>query len=174
MEKILLIGPNRILNQAVSLYLFPNHDVQVRSNLEELDPKVFQDYNLIIVDSPAGADAKSATAVTRSIQELKTPTLWLEVKGSIPCPTREQILSIQMPIERGAFQKALDHLLSSASQNKKERNSLGLGVALKKATQNKGAKRRESKSLPENSQLIDLVDVVEEETKTAPGQKQLK
>ena len=174
MEKILLIGPNRILNQAVSLYLYPQHDVQVRSDLEDLDPKSLQEYNLIIVDSPAGADAKSATAVTRSIQKLKTPTLWLELEGCIPCPKREQILSVKMPIEREVFQKALDQLLSSDPQSKKERSSLAAWIAGKKASRKMGARKRESNVPPENTQLIDLVDVVDEETKSTPGQEKLK
>ncbi len=174
MGKILLIGPNRILNQAVSLYLYPQHDVQVRSDLEELDAKDFQGYNLLIVDPPATADAKSATAVTRFIQKFKTPTLWLEVKGCVPCPKREQILGVKMPIEREAFQKTLEQLLSNDKQDGKERLSQGGGGCGQKATNNKGAGSRESKSPPENTRFIDLVDIVEEETKTAPGHERLK
>jgi len=127
MGKILLIGPNRILNQAVSLYLFPQHDVQVKSNLEEIDPKALQEYDLLIIDASAGADGKSGTEVTRSIQKLKTPTLWLEENESIPSPKTEGLLSLKMPIERKAFQKALDDLLSTDKPGKEKSGSQGGG-----------------------------------------------
>lgn len=173
MGKILLIGPNPILNAAVSLYLFPQHDVQVRSNLGELESKEFQNYDLLIVDSPASAVAESVTAVTRPIQKLKTPTLWLEVEGCVPCPDREQIIGVKMPIERETFQKALDQLLLNDALSGEEEVSSDGRSASDKANSNKGASKRESKSLPENRQLIDLVDVVEEGTNTTPGEEPL-
>jgi len=149
MGKILLIGPNRILNQAVSLYLFPQHDVQVKSNLGEIDPKALQEYDLLIIDAPAGADGKLGTAVPRSIQKLKTPTLWLEEDGSTPPAKRERFLSLKLPIERKVFQKALDDLLSTDKPGKVKSGFRG--------------GRREAKSPQGESQFIDLVDIVEEE-----------
>jgi hypothetical protein len=151
MGKILLISSKRILNQAVSLYLFPQHDVQVKSSLEEIDPKALQECDLLIVDAPGGTDGKSDTEVTRSIQKLKTPTLWLEGDGSIPPPKRKRILSLKMPIEREAFQKAMDDLLSTNKPSKEKSGSQGGGG-------------REGKSPEGESQFIDLVDIVEEET----------
>ncbi len=152
MGKILLISSKRILNQAVSLYLFPQHDVQVKSSLEEIDPKALQECDLLIVDAPGGTDGKSDTEVTRSIQKLKTPTLWLEGDGSIPPPKRKRILSLKMPIEREAFQKAMDDLLSTNKPSKEKSGSQGGGG-------------REGKSPEGESQFIDLVDIVEEETR---------
>jgi len=163
MGKILLIGPNRILNQAVSLYLFPQHDVQVKSNLEEIDPKALQEYDLLIVDAPAGADGKSGTEVTRSIQKLKTPTLWLEEDGSTPPAKREGLLSLKMPIEREAFQKALDDLLSTDKPGKEKSGSQGGGGAGGQTPKKTGG-GREAKSPQGDTQFIDLVDIVGEET----------
>ncbi len=162
MGKILLIGPNRILNQAVSLYLFPQHDVQIKSNLEEIDPKALQEYDLLIIDAPAGADGKSGTEVTRSIQKLKTPTLWLEEDESIPSPKREGLLSLKMPIERKAFQKALDDLLSADKPGKEKSGSQGGGDAGGQTPKKRGG-GREAKSPQGESHFIDLMDIVEEE-----------
>jgi len=162
MGKILLIGPNRILNQAVSLYLFPQHDVQVKSNLEEIDPKALQEYDLLIVDAPAGADGKSGTAVTRSIQKLKTPTLWLEEDGSTPPAKRKGLLSLKIPIKREAFQKALDDLLSTDKPGKEKSGSQGGGGAGGQTAKKRG-RGREAKSPQGEIQFIDLVDIVEEE-----------
>lgn len=163
MGRILLIGPNRILNQAVSLYLFPQHDVQVKSNLEEIDPKALQEYDLLIVDAPTGADGKSGTALPRSIQKLKTPTLWLEGDGSTPPAKREGLLSLKMPIEREAFQKALDALLCSDKPGKEQRGFQGSGDAGGQTPEKRGG-RRGAKSPQGDTQFIDLVDFVEEET----------
>ncbi len=162
MGKILLIGPKRILNQAVSLYLFPQHDVHVKSNLEEIDPKALQEYDLLIIDAPAGADGKSGTEVPRSIQKLKTPTLWLEEDESTPSPKREGLLSLKMPIEREAFQKALDDLLSTDKPGKEKSGSKGGGGAGGQTPKKRGG-GREAKSPQGESQFIDLVDIVEEE-----------
>ena len=162
MGRILLIGPNRILNQAVSLYLFPQHDVQVKSSLEEIDPKVLQEYDLLIVDAPVGTDGKSDTDVPRSIQMLKTPTLWLEGDGSTPPPKRERILSLKMPIEREAFQKALDDLLSTNKPGKEKSGSQGGGGAGGQTPKKRGG-GRVAKSPQGDAQFIDLVDIVAEE-----------
>ncbi len=162
MGKILLIGPNRILNQAVSLYLFPQHDVQVKSNLEEIDPKALQEYDLLIIDAPAGADGKSGTEVTRSIQKLKTPTLWLEEDESTPYPKREGLLRLKMPIERKAFQKALDDLLCTDKPGKEKSGSQGGGGAGGQTPKKRGG-GREAKSPQGDTQFIDLVDIVGEE-----------
>ena len=164
MGKILLISPKRILNQAISLYLFPQHDVQVKSSLEEIDPKALQEYDLLIVDAPAGADSKSGTEVTRSIQKLKTPTLWLEGDGSTHPPKRERILSLKMPIEREAFQKALDDLLATNKPAKGKSGSQGGGGAGGQAPKNRGGRSEAKSQEGESSQFIDLVDIVEEET----------
>lgn len=162
MGKILLIGPNRMLNQAVSLYLFPQHDVQVKSNLEEIDPKALQEYDLLIIDAPAGADGKSGTEVTRSIQKLKTPTLWLEEDESTPSPKREGLLSLKMPIERKAFQKALDDLLSTDKPGKEKSDSQGGGRTGGQTPKKRGGER-EAKSRQGDTPFIDLVDIVGEE-----------
>ncbi len=162
MGKILLIGPNRILNEAVSLYLFPQHDVQVISNLEEVDATALQEYDLLIIDAPAGADGKSGTEVPRSVQKLKTPTLWLEGDESIPSPKREGLLSLKMPIERKAFQKALDDLLSTSKPGKKKSGSQGGGGAGGQTHEKRGG-GRVAKSPQGEIQFIDLVDIVEEE-----------
>jgi len=173
MGKILLISPKKILRQAVSLYLFPQHDVQVKSDLEEIDPKALQEYDLLIVDAPAGADGKSDTEVTRSIQKLKTPTLWLEEAGSTPPPKRERILSLKMPIEREAFQKALDSLLSTNKPGKEKSGSQGGGGAGGQTPKKRGV-GKEAKSPEGETKFIDLVDIVEEETGPTGSPEQLK
>ena len=151
-----------MLNQAVSLYLFPQHDVQVKSNLEEIDPKALQEYDLLIIDAPAGADGKSGTEVTRSIQKLKTPTLWLEEDESTPSPKREGLLSLKMPIERKAFQKALDDLLSTDKPGKEKSGSQGGGRTGGQTPKMRGGER-EAKSRQGDTPFIDLVDIVGEE-----------
>ncbi len=163
MGKILLISPKRILRQAISLYLFSQHDVQVKSSLDEIDPKALQEYDLLIVDAPAGADGKSGTEVPRSIQKLKTPTLWLEEAGSTPPPKRERILSLKMPIEREAFQKALDALLSTNKPGKEKSGSQGGGGAGGQTPKKRGG-GKEAKSPEGDTGFIDLVDIVEEKT----------
>jgi hypothetical protein len=164
MGKILLIGPKRILNQAVSLYLFPQHDVEVKSSLGEIEPKSLQECDLIIVDAPAGTDGKSDTDVPRSIEKLKTPTLWLAGDGSIPPPKRERFLTLKMPIQREAFQKALDDLLTTNKPGKGKSGSQG-GEGISGKTPKKRGRGKEAKSPEgESSQFIDLVDIVEEET----------
>ena len=164
MGKILLISPKRILNQAVSLYLFPQHDVEVKSCLEELDPKALQECDLIIVDAPSVAEGKSGTDVPRSIQRLKKPTLWLEGEGSTPTAKRERFLTLKMPIERETFQKALDDLLSTNKPGKKKSGSQGGGGTGGKTPKNRGGRSEAKSQEGESSQFIDLVDIVEEET----------
>jgi hypothetical protein len=163
MSKILLVEPQKILRQAISLALFQQHDVQVEKSLEASQLASLNDYDLLIIDGAALREGKQLNAeITCAIQGCKTPTLWLEEVGASQAPKREKLLVVRKPIEREPFQSAVEGFLSGETSPKKGARPSSPVLGAKPA----GLKRetRKAGASPEQGSFgfIDLVDVVEE------------
>ncbi len=150
MARIVLITPDRILSQAIHLFLFPVHEVQAIADIGSVDAKTLEENDLLIVDgSPPGNDQRPSPELVRSVQRSKGPTLWLE-EEEIPCPVkREKLLSMKKPLQREPFQEILNGLLSGKTVGKGQIGSL---------------KGESTDSQKPNPKPIDLVEIVEEET----------
>lgn len=172
MGKILLIEPHKILQQAISLSLFPEHEVQVEEGIGVSGIGSLKDYDLLIVDGAALWESDQLTPeVTRAIQGCKTPTLWLEEDEFSHPPKREKLVIVKKPIEREAFQSALAGLLSPPSSSGKRISSFV--AAGPKTDRPKGGPKKRRAETPRQAtfQFIDLVDVVEEEPPPRQGRK---
>lgn len=164
MSKILLIEPHRVLQQAISLSLCPEHEVQVEEAISSSGIGSFKDYDLLIVDGAALREkGQLSPGVARAIQGSKIPTLWLEESESSHPPKREKLLIVKKPIEREAFQLALANLLYSQIVPRKGARSL-VSRDTKAATAKGASKDKPKASYQETFQFIDLVDEVEGET----------
>ncbi|MGH7770659.1 MAG: hypothetical protein ACREQA_00305 [Candidatus Binatia bacterium] len=165
MGKILLIEPHRILRQAISLFLFPEHEVQVQEDIGASGAGSLSDYDLLIVDGAELRERNKLTPeVTRAIQGCKIPTLWLEEDESSHPPKREKLSVVKRPIEKEAFQSALVGLLSP--------QSISRGRTTKPAQPKEGAKKTHvEEPEQETFQFIDLVDIVEEQPPPGQGKK---
>jgi hypothetical protein len=167
MGKILLIEPYRILRQAVSLSLFPEHEVQMEESLSASGIGSLKDYDLLIVDGAALREREQLNPeVTSAIQGCKIPTLWLEDSESSLAPKHEKLIIIKKPIEKEAFGSALAGFLSTQAAAKEWKSPLG-----SETPKAESGKRTSKKRGAESSQLelIDLVDVVEEEAPPKQG-----
>ena len=122
MAKILLIEPYKILRQAITLALSPEHDVQAEGDTAKIGVGSIKDCDLLIVDGGALKESNQLTSeVNRVIQGSKVPTIWLEEADSTEPPKlakREKLLILKKPIEESSFQSALESLLSSHSSPK--------------------------------------------------------
>ena len=151
MVKVLLVEPERILQQAISLALFPDYEVQVEKTIA---PAIgaLEDYDLLIVDGSALRETGQLTPeVSRAIQGCKTPMLWLEEAESSHAPRHDKVVVIKKPIEREAFQTALADLIPVPGGGRDMRVSRPV------------AREKKKDSKQESFGFIDLVDVVEEE-----------
>ncbi|MFQ5539875.1 MAG: hypothetical protein ACE5FB_05695 [Candidatus Binatia bacterium] len=163
MSKILLIEPERILKQAICLFLFPEHEVE-ESSSRSTDNKTLKEYDLLIVDGSALRDRNHLTPeFTRTVRHSDTPTLWLEeVDSSLPFK-REKLLFVKKPIEREKFKSAIDSLVSPKAPKKAPPGSAG-------AREGKETMRGRQTEL----QFIELEDVVSEKPLPRKSGKQAK
>lgn len=163
MGKILLIEPQRIVRQAISLCLFPEHEVRSEEGVTGSLAASFRDYDLLIVDGAALREKNQLTPeLTRAIQECKTPTLWLEEDKPGQPLKCEKLLVVKKPIEREEFQSAVASFLApSAIPKRRVRPSTPPGARMD-APGRETKKAAGESSQQETFQFIDLVDVVEE------------
>ncbi len=150
MGKVLLIEPDRILKQAISLFLFSHHEVQDEAGSQATDIDALKGYDLLIVDGSALRDRNQLTEeFIRSIQRCGTSTLWLEEDESQRPFKREKLLFVKKPIEREIFLSALNSLLSLKT--------------LKEARVGDVASRERKGQKQKEPELIELLDVVDEQ-----------
>lgn len=172
MAKILLIEPQGILRQAVSLYLFPEHEVRSEEGVTGSLVGSFRDYDLLIVDGAALRENDQLTPeLNRAIQQCKTPTLWLEEDKTGQPFKREKLLVVKKPIEREAFQSAVASFLAPATTPRRRASSST------PPSRRTDALALETKKVagesPEQAtfKFIDLVDVVDEQPRPRQRRK---
>lgn len=172
MARILLIEPDRILTQAIRLFLFPHHEVQAEASPLGTDIKALKEYNLLIIDGSALRERKQLTPeFARAIQRCETPTLWLKEDESQHPVETGKLLIVKKPIERETFQSALTGLLFPKTAQKGRAGSHGVRGSGGQLPREK-ERRREVKTQQDNLPFIDLVDVVEEQSLPGHRRKQ--
>ena len=154
MGKILLIEPRKVMQQAIVLSLFPEHETEVMETCPESGATALKDFDLIIVDASALRDAdKLGPGQLRSVQNWKIPTLWLEDNESGRVPNREKLVVVKKPIELEALRSALASFLYPQSA------ALGQKEAVSKKT---SAGEKKSAESSDAESVIELVEVVDE------------
>lgn len=150
MGKVLLIEPDRILKQAIILFLFSLHEVQDEASSQAANTDALKEYDLLIVDGSALQDRNQLTEeFIQTIQHCGTSTIWLEEDESQRPFKREKLLFVKKPIVRETFLSALNSLLSPRT--------------LKKAGAGDVASRERKGEEQKEPELIDLLDVVDEQ-----------
>lgn len=148
MSKVLLLEPQKILQQAITLALFPEHEVEVRESVDRTGLNSLEDYELIIVDGAALREVGALSSeVTAALQNCNIPTLWIEEEESAEIPKRDKLLVLKKPIERDILHRNLASLLGSMRPAKAESKA-------------KAARSNEQESF----EFIELVDVVDDQT----------
>ena len=167
MGKVFLIEPLKVLRQAITLFLFPEHDVTGKGDIGASEVAGFKDYDLLIVDAAALRERNSLTPdIIRAIQGCKTPTVWLEEDPSSHTVKREKLVIVKKPIEKEPFQLAVAALLSPPGHARERIGSLV--AATSKGTAKKGSGETSEQSA---FRFIDLVDVVDDKPPPKQGKK---
>src|ERR1700693_4818712 len=98
MSKILVVEPHRMLQQALALALFPEHEVKIASAIPE--PSGLRDFDAVIFDAGlTGESDGTCDAAIRAVQSWKVPTVWVQGFSHGPTLQRENLISINTPIE---------------------------------------------------------------------------
>ncbi len=164
MGKIVLVEPHKVLQQAIALSLFPEHEVQVEETVSASGIAALQGIDLLIVDAAALRDSdRLSPEIARAIQSSPIPTVWIDEDEAARAPKRDKLAVVIKPIESAGFQSVLASLLSPSSPRKERKKAPVSGE--QKAERDRGAGKKGRVEAGEQSafQFIDLVDVVEEE-----------
>jgi DNA-binding NtrC family response regulator len=171
MSKILIVEPYRILQQAMTLAFFPQHEVQVTETLPASSAGAVKGYDVIVIDAAALREKKGLDAHNeRAIQNWRVPMIWLEGEGLSSAASRKQFVVIQTPIDREQLLAALAQCLGRKKGNGAQKEANGAGKAA--ARERKAARAADE----QGAKIIELVDVVEEAPRQekAAGQRTTK
>jgi hypothetical protein len=165
MGKILIVEPYRILQQAISAALVNEHEVESREVLEVSQLETVNEYDLVVIDAASVQDDNN---VTHALRSSKAPLLWLQT-DELSAPLRQdQFASLKMPLERSSFLSAVSELLSGKPSPRSE-------LPGDKKSGFQAAAPGQQASQPEdqaNSELIDLVDIVEQKENSSERKPQ--
>ena len=147
MSKIVLVEPHKVLQQALALSLFPEHEVRVEESIDAAGIAALKDVALLVVDAAALREQNKITPeLERALQAAKLPLLWIDEAGKPP--RRDRVAAIERPVGSAALQSAVASLLS--------------GAPLKAPKADAAVARKADKHEEAEPQPIDLVEVVEE------------
>jgi hypothetical protein len=148
MSKIFVVEPHRMLQQAIALFLFPAHEVQIVEVVPESLPA--NDFDALIIDAASLQETKGmAGQPMRVVQDWKVPTVWIESGGSSEITKRDNLVLMHRPIDREALQSALAMCLEHSTALRRN------GTAAED-------KETASEAAPKSG-VIELVDVVEDD-----------
>jgi DNA-binding NarL/FixJ family response regulator len=162
MAKVLIIEPHKLLQQAIALALFPEHEARVEAAPTAAAIGELQGIDLIVLDAGALRDRDQLTPeVLRALQQTPVPVLWLDDDAEARPPKRDKLELVAKPIERDALQTALARLISGGASppRRKARAASEPKAAESKASRKKPAGDSEPSEIP----LIDLVEIVDGE-----------
>ena len=153
MSKILVVEPHRMLQQAIVLALFPEHEVKSASALPE--PSELEDFAAVIVDAESlGEPGEESASAIRAVHGWKIPTLWVQGPSNGPAPQREKLVVLKTPIEREVLLSALAECLGTASKQTRLEKPAG-SVRAKDS-------RAGAAAAAGGPEVIELLEVVEE------------
>jgi hypothetical protein len=163
MSKILVVEPYKILQRAIAVSFFPDHEVQITDQLPEMNASEQRSYDIVIVDAGALRERNTVGDLNLRIQGWRIPTIWLDEMISPVVPTRDKLVVLRKPILKNDLLSAL-----TQCQEKGWIMSLGKGSAdlTEKVRDKDGLAISDLEPRPnqERAQVIELVDVVEEGT----------
>jgi hypothetical protein len=149
MSKILLVEPHKVLQQALALSLFPEHEVRIEESIDAAAIAGLNDTDLLIIDAAALREKSVLTPeLQRAVEASKLATLWIDGDSA---PKRNRLAAVGTPIDAVTLQEAVADLLSGET----------VKPAAKKRARPQSIKAAAAEA-PE-PQPIDLTDVVEEE-----------
>ena len=142
MSKILVVQPYRMLQQAIGLCLFPQHQARMTSSVPEVTE--IEEVDAAIIDAAALRETDAVShAALRSIQSWAIPIVWIDTGDAPPTPS-DRVVVIRPPITKQNLERALDHCLGGPQEARPL-----------------AAQKEPSSAHTASSNVIDLVEVVE-------------
>lgn len=157
MSKILVVEPYRILQRAITLSFFPQHQVEVTEQVPEMNALEERSCDVAIIDAAALREKNRAGDLNRRLRDWPIPIIWLEENISTAAPIRDKLVVLHKPIAR-------NDLLAALARCQAKESTIPLTDGGEKLRNETGSADTELKPDSDHrAQIIDLVDVVEEE-----------
>ena len=168
MSRILVVEPRNILRQAISLALFPDHEVQTATLLSDSNAAIAKEFDLVIIDSEAlGETSNSSSQLIRTVQGWKVPTIWIDDIGGDQAHAYDQLVVLTRPIQKDTLQSAVANCLGISSS--KQNSTASIPAKEPMATKET---RTATASQGTGPQIIELVEVVAEPPESRKNKKQ--
>ena len=161
MSRILVVQPAKMLQQAFVVALFPEHHVRVLEKIPEAEPAAEAD--LVIIDAGALRERDSLPAQdVRAAQSWRVPVVWIGVEALGALAATKNLVQLSAPVKRDELRTAVSESLRapSSGQASPERAAKRPGPAV--ATKQKTTPKRDGVAADQDSEFIDLVDVIDE------------
>lgn len=168
MIKILVVEPYKILQRAIAINFFPEHEVHMTDQVPEMSAFEQRSYDVAIIDAGALREKNTAGDLNRRVQDWPIPIIWLEETISTVAPVRDKLVVLRKPIAR-------EDLLGALALCQAKGSTMPLATPI-----DEDEKLRDKNVLAPNrdpekkrGQIIELVDVVEEEAAAHNRDKRL-
>jgi hypothetical protein len=161
MSRILLIEPDPILRHALTIALFPEHQVAAAAEVSDAATK---DFDLLIVDAAALQERNLLSARERErLKAWKLPLLWFGPDAALPESDRDRWLRLQAPLSKEILRRSLAQCLGTSVDAKViVAQTAPLSVEAPPSAQPK-ARKKKTAEVNDGKIFIELVDIVEEE-----------
>jgi hypothetical protein len=157
MSKILVIQPHKILQHAIALSLFPQHQARMTTSIPDLS--AIKDVDAVIVDAASLQETHGLSAqAIHSLQSWNVPIIWIDSVDSSLTPSNENLVVVNTPIVKESLQSALDQCVGDSPRRARK----GTGIT----SQEEPSSRKAVSSENIVTTVIDLVEVVEEAPKS--------
>jgi hypothetical protein len=169
MSKILLVEPYKILQRAIAVSFFPEHEVQVTEQVPEMSALEQRSYDVAIIDAGALRENNPADDLNRAVQDWSIPIIWLEETIPTVAPVGDKLIVIRKPIVRNDLLAALVRCQAKGS-------TVPLTAPTERGEKPNRAVSAETELKPDfehSAAIIELVDVVEEEVTAGKQDKRL-
>jgi hypothetical protein len=157
MSKILVVEPYKILQRAIAVSFFPEHQVHVTEQVPEMSALEQRSYDVAIVDAAALREKNAAGDLNRCLQDWSIPTIWLEENNPAAAPVRDKFVVLRKPIVRNDLLAALTRCQAQGPTfpptdlgEKLQNNTVLIDTDLEPDSEQRAT-------------IIELVDVVDEE-----------
>jgi hypothetical protein len=157
MSKILVVQPYKMLQQAIALFLFPQHQARMTNSIP--DSSEIRDVDAAIIDAAALRETeKLSSQAIRSLEEWKIPIVWIDTVKSPLAPSNDNLVWVNTPIAKQSLQSALTQCLGELPRSARKKT---------RPTSREKLSSRDAANCgnPLNREVIDLVEVVEEPPK---------
>src|SRR5215510_4743398 len=141
MSRILVVEPRSMLGQAISLALFPDHEVQMAALWSGSHATLAKEFDLVIIDAAALRAANTfSSRLIRAVESWTVPTIWIDDTGAREPPPRDGLVVLTGPIQKERLQSAVTECLGISPSKRT------MGVAAKESMTTK----EPSATMPQN------------------------